>query len=57
MALATWYLYLYLCVLVLVLVLVLVGVNKSDEERLVRVLKYLNGARELGLMLGGNENN
>ena len=23
----------------------------------MRVLKYLNGARELGLMLGGDENN
>ena len=31
--------------------------NKSDEERLTRLLKYLNGAKELGLMLGGDENN
>ena len=31
--------------------------NKSDEEKLTRLLKYLNGTRELGLMLGGDENN
>ena len=31
--------------------------NKSDEEKIMRLLKYLNGTRELGLMLGGDENN
>ena len=31
--------------------------NKSDEEKLLRVLKYLKSTRELGIMLGGDENN
>ena len=29
--------------------------NKSDEEKLMRLLKRLSGARELGLTLGGDE--
>ena len=31
--------------------------NKSDEEKLIRLLKYLNGTTNLGIKLGGDENN
>lgn len=31
--------------------------NKSDEEKMIRLLKYLNGTKDLGIMLGGDENN
>ena len=31
--------------------------NKSDEEKLIRLLKYLKGTTDLGMVLGGDENN
>ena len=31
--------------------------NKSDEEKLIRLLKYLKGTTDLGMILGGDENN